>query len=326
MEFGTIPSIMAVAIPVFLITMIIEWRMSRHADHGKGYLAKDAVASVSMGVGFLLIQAPMKAVTVAGYTWLYEHRIFDLEVGIGTWLLLLVAEDLCYYWYHRLHHTVRVLWASHINHHSSRFYNLSTALRQAWTSPFTGPIFWAVLPLLGFPVELVLIQQLVSLLYQYWIHTELIGSMGAFGWVFNTPAHHRVHHGKNPRYLDKNFGGIFIVWDRLFGTFQAEEEQVEFGLTHDIDSYNPVYIAFHEYLATARDVARARTWRGRWGYLFKAPGWREDGSGETVEQLQERLGADVSASQETNVCATSRSVPPGVAMRSAPARTELDMV
>ncbi len=294
MEWGTIPTIFAVAIPVFVLTMLIEWRMSRGHDHGHGYEAKDAAASVSMGIGFLLIQAPMKGVTVAGYAWLYQHRLFDLEVGVFTWLMLLLAEDLCYYWYHRLHHTVRILWASHVNHHSSRFYNLSTALRQAWTSPFTAPWFWMVLPLLGFPVELILIQQTVSLLYQYWIHTELIGSMGVFGSVFNSPSHHRVHHGSNLHYLDKNYGGIFIIWDRLFGTFQAEDVAPVYGLTTNIESYNPVVIAFHEFAAAARDVWQARSWRARVQFLIGPPGWREDGGG-SVAQLQEAARRDARA-------------------------------
>lgn len=288
MELSTPRTILLVALPVFFLTMLLERRLLR-GHHGRGYETKDATASVAMGVGFLVLQAPVKAAVIAGYLWLYEHRLFDLEVSASTWVLLLFAEDLCFYWYHRSHHTVRILWASHVNHHSSKFYNLSTALRQPWTSPVLAPMFWAVLPLLGFPVEMILVQQLLNLLYQYWVHTELVGSMGAYGWVFNTPSHHRVHHGKNPVYLDKNHGGIFILWDRLFGTFQAEVEPVEYGLTEDISSYNPVYIAFHEFIAVFRDVRQAKTLQAKLRYLFGAPGWREDGTGQTVRELQRAL-------------------------------------
>ena len=279
MNLGTVETIYAVAMPVFALTMFIEWRMAKDHDSDR-YDVKDAAASINMGVGYLLLQLLMKALPIGAFMWLYEHRLFDIEVGVLSWVLLLFAEDFCYYWYHRLHHTVRILWASHVNHHSSKFYNLSTALRQSWTAPVTGPFFWAILPLLGFPVEMVLVQQAINLMYQYWIHTESIGSMGSFGAVFNTPSHHRVHHGKNPQYLDKNYGGIFIIWDRLFGTFEKEEEAVVYGLTTDISSHNPIYIAFHEFGAAFRDVVRARSWTARIFYLLGAPGWRE---GETDE-------------------------------------------
>jgi sterol desaturase/sphingolipid hydroxylase (fatty acid hydroxylase superfamily) len=288
MEFGAVETILAVAIPVFILTMLVEWRLSD--DHeGRGYEGKDAMASLAMGIGYLAIQTPAKAVVVGMYYWLYQHRLFDLEVGVALWFGLLFAEDFCFYWYHRLHHTVRVLWASHINHHSSKFYNLSTALRQPWTAPFTGPLFWLPLPLFGFPVEMILVQQLINLLYQYWIHTELVGSLGRFGLVFNTPSHHRVHHAKNPIYLDKNYAGIFIIWDRLFGTFESESESepVVFGITEDIDTYNPLKIAFHEFAATYRDVLRARSWKARLHYVVGPPGWKEDESGKRVRDPQQ---------------------------------------
>ena len=316
MEFGSVNTLLIVAIPVFIITMVVEGLISRDHD-GAGYIGKDTMASLLMGIGYLLIQLPIKGFTIAGYVWLYEHRFFDLEVGIGTWLMLLFAEDFCFYWYHRTHHTVRILWASHINHHSSKFYNLSTALRQPWTAPVMGPIFWAILPLLGFPVEMILIQQLVNLLYQYWIHTELIGSMGWFGSVFNTPSHHRVHHGKNPRYLDKNYGGTFIIWDRLLGTFQAEDEAVQYGLTTDIESYNPFYIAFHEFFAAFRDVVGARTMWGRVQYLIGPPGWREDGSGQSVRELQEELERKAKVEQSEQL-SKPMTIPPPTAPVAAP--------
>ena len=189
-----------------------------------------------------------------------------------TWLLLFVAEDLVYYWYHRTHHTIRILWASHVVHHSSQFYNLSTALRQTWT-PMTGLPYWLPLAFF-FPPWMILLQQSVSLLYQFFLHTERVGKL----WrpvelVMNTPSHHRVHHATNPEYLDRNYGGILIVWDRLFGSFEAEGDRVVYGLTKNIETFNPVRVATHEYAAIWADLRRARSWGDRMGYLFRGPGW-----------------------------------------------------
>ena len=140
-------------------------------------------------------------------------------------------------------------------------------------------VFWLPLVLLGFHPLMIVLAQTFSLLYQYWIHTELIERMGAFGWVFNTPSHHRVHHAANPQYLDRNYGGILIVWDRLFGTFETEQEPVQYGLTTNIGTYNIFVVAFHEWRAMLKDIIEAKSWMGRLWYLIALPGWREDGSG-----------------------------------------------
>jgi sterol desaturase/sphingolipid hydroxylase (fatty acid hydroxylase superfamily) len=203
--------------------------------------------------------------------------------------VLFFAEDCAYYWFHRLHHEVRVLWAAHVNHHSSQHYNLSTALRQPLLTPFTGPWFWMPLPLIGFPPWMVLTAQAWSLLYQFWLHTEVIDRLGPLEWVLNTPSHHRVHHGSNVRYLDKNHGGILIIWDRLFGTFAKETERVVYGLTTNIETYNPLRIGFHEIASISRDVAGAPTVKAKLGYLFAPPGWSHDGSTQTATQLQRSL-------------------------------------
>jgi sterol desaturase/sphingolipid hydroxylase (fatty acid hydroxylase superfamily) len=279
------------AIPLFLVTVGLEAWLVRRRERKEGptlagHTTKDSFASLAMGVGFLVVEASLKLLPFAGLAWLYQFRIFDIRPAWWSWLLLLVAEDFCYYWFHRLHHEVRTLWAAHINHHSSTHYNLTTALRQSWTTPLTGFLFWAPLPLLGFPVEMILIQKSISLLYQYWLHTELIDKLGWFGIVFNTPSHHRVHHGRNPIYLDRNHAGIFIIWDKMFGTFEPEAEPVDYGLTKNIHTYNPVRIAFHEWASMLKDVWNAKTWRGRLGYLVMPPGWREDGSGKTSHALR----------------------------------------
>jgi len=211
MEAGSYWQILSIAIPIFFLTMVIEWRIAKGNAKSRGYMSKDTAASLSMGIGYLLIQLPLKGMALGLYLWLYNRRLFDFELGVFSWVLLIIAEDFCFYWYHRTHHTFRILWASHVNHHSSKFYNLSTALRQPWTAPLIGPFFWLPLPFLGFPVEWIVIQQVLNLLYQYWIHTELIGSMGWFGLVFNTPSHHYLHPGPNQRYLNKNHASKSIV-------------------------------------------------------------------------------------------------------------------
>ena len=184
-------------------------------------------------------------------------------------------------------HNVRFLWASHVIHHSSQRYNLSTALRQTWTGNFTGSfIFWLWMPLIGFQPLMIVFLQSVSLLYQFWIHTEVINKMSRwFEFIFNTPSHHRVHHASDLKYLDKNHAGILVIWDRMFGTFQKEEEKPTYGLTTNIASYNPLIIATHEWWAILKDVVKNPGYT--MGYLFGPPGWSHDGSRKTTRQLRE---------------------------------------
>ncbi|MCB9787607.1 MAG: sterol desaturase family protein [Deltaproteobacteria bacterium] len=275
------------AIPFFILTMLAEWGLLRHRGDLAGYALRDSAASISMGLGNVLIAAAFRVVAFGLFLLLWEHRLFELDSS-AWWFFpaLILLEDHCYYWFHRASHEVRLFWAAHVNHHSSTHYNLSTALRQSWTSPLVGVIFWAPLALIGFHPTFILLAQAISLLYQYWLHTELIRTMGPLEWALNTPSHHRVHHGRNPEYLDRNYAGILIVWDRLYGSFEQERAPVDYGLTVNLESYNPVVIAFHEWRAMLGDVARARTWRGRLGYLLGPPGWREDGAGKTSRTLR----------------------------------------
>ncbi len=274
------------AIPIFGITMLLEWRLTMRKEV-TGYRAKDSAANITMGLGNLAIMFGTKALSFGVFLLLFQYRLFDLPASAWwVWLLLIPCDDFFYYWYHRAGHEVRLFWAAHVNHHSSTTYNLSTALRQSWTGPLVGWIFWIPMPLLGFHPLMIVMAQSISLLYQYWIHTELIEDLGPLEWVMNTPSHHRVHHGSNTRYLDRNHGGILIIWDRLFGTFEPERVRPTYGLRTNIESHNPIVIAFHEWQAMLRDVRKAETWRGRLGYLFAAPGWREDGTGATSRDLQ----------------------------------------
>ncbi|MEU1464071.1 sterol desaturase family protein [Streptomyces sp. NPDC005727] len=264
------------AIPAFVLLVVVEalsYRFLPDEDE-RGYELRDTVTSMSMGAGSQVVAVPWKAVTVVVYAALFTVAPWQLSPSSAwTWPVLFLADDLAYYAFHRAHHRVRVLWASHVVHHSSVRFNLSTALRQSWT-PMTGLPFWLPLALLGIPPWMILLQQAFSLVYQFFLHTERVDKL----WrpvelVFNTPSHHRVHHGSNNEYLDRNYGGILIVWDRLFGTFEPEGARAVYGLTKNIGTYNPVRVAFHEYTAAWRDVRTARNWRQRAGYLFGPPGW-----------------------------------------------------
>lgn len=279
------------SIPAFIALIVLEVLWAKRHPEAKGYELRDTVASLSMGLANVGVAAAVKALSIPFFAFVYEYRILDLGQPAlwWSWLVLLVAEDFCYYWFHRSHHEVRLLWAVHVNHHSSQHYNLSTALRQALLTPLTGPIFWAPLALVGYPPWMILTAQAWSLLYQFWLHTESIKTLGPLEWVLNTPSHHRVHHGKNVRYLDRNHGGIFIIWDRLFGTFAKETERVVYGLTKDIHTFNLIEIGFHELAAIAADVRRAPTLRAKLGYIFAPPGWSHDGSSQTAGQLHEQL-------------------------------------
>ena len=281
--------IITYAIPFFIVTMAIEIFLFRGKGVGaarlRGYEWRDTLASLSMGIGSLIVKLPVVGAIFAINSAVFEYRLFELDRSVWWfWPLLIVCEDFCYYWFHRLHHEIRFLWAGHINHHSSTHYTLSTALRQPWTTILTGIVFWLPLPLLGFDPAAILTAQSISLVYQYGLHTELVGKLGPLEWVMNTPSHHRVHHGRNPLYLDRNHGGIFIVWDRLFGTFEVESSEVDYGLTTNISTYNPLRIAFHELAATARDVVHASSARQAFAFLLGPPGWSNDGSRQTSKQ------------------------------------------
>jgi sterol desaturase/sphingolipid hydroxylase (fatty acid hydroxylase superfamily) len=268
------------AVPAFVILLVAEalsFRLTGDHDHDHdlvGYEASDTATSITMGLGNVIINVGWKAVVVVIYAALYE--LTPLRVPSDAWwawVVLFVADDLAFYWYHRVSHEVRVFWGSHVVHHSSQHFNLSTALRQPWV-PMTALPFWLPLALLGFKPWMILAQQAISLTYQFWIHTERIRRLPApFELVLNTPSHHRVHHGANEIYLDRNYGGITIIWDRLFGTFAGESERVRYGLTKNIETHVPTRVAFHEYAAILRDLRRARTWRERAGYAFRGPGW-----------------------------------------------------
>ncbi|MGH8530490.1 MAG: sterol desaturase family protein [Nevskiales bacterium] len=260
------------SIPAFLLLIGGELWYAR-ASRQQLYEWRDSMACLTMGLGNVIISAAWKALAMGAlFAWIYQYRWFEIPANTWwSWALLIVLEDFFYYWFHRLHHEIRFMWAAHVNHHSSQRFNLAVALRQSWTTPMTGFIFWAPLALIGFHPLMIITQQAISLLYQFWIHTESIKKLGPLEWVMNTPSHHRVHHGSNPQYIDRNYAGIFIVWDKLFGSFEPEVEKVKYGLTRNVQTFNPIMIAFHEWVAMWRGFWRCKTWRGRFSQLFGRP-------------------------------------------------------
>jgi sterol desaturase/sphingolipid hydroxylase (fatty acid hydroxylase superfamily) len=271
------------AVPAFVLLLVVEavsFKVAQREDM-RGYEAKDTRTSLSMGLGNVVINTGWKAIVLLIYVGLYELTPLRVpDDAVWAWVLLFFLDDFAYYWFHRISHEVRVFWASHVVHHSSQYFNLSTALRQTWT-PMTYFPFWAPIALLGFKPWMIFTMQAVSLMYQFWIHTERIRKLPRwFEYIFNTPSHHRVHHGANHVYLDRNYAGILIIWDRMFGTFQGEDEPVKYGLTKNIRTFSPPKVAFHEWVAVWHDVRNASNWRERLGYAFGGPAWRPNGHGE----------------------------------------------
>jgi sterol desaturase/sphingolipid hydroxylase (fatty acid hydroxylase superfamily) len=273
------------AIPAFIFLMVVESVLTSRARL-RGYEARDTATSLTMGVGNVLIDLFMKSVHFVLLGAVATFALFDIAGNWWEWILLLIGTDFCYYWFHRLSHEVRFLWSAHVNHHSSRHYNLSTALRQSWTTPFTSLLFYWPLALLGFDPAAILASSAINTIYQFWIHTEVIDRTGPLEWVINTPSHHRVHHGRNVEYLDRNYGGILIVFDRLFGSFEPERAPVDYGLTKNLDSFNPIVVAFHDWQAMIRQFRSAASWREALGYVFQPPGWSPNGESLTARQMR----------------------------------------
>jgi sterol desaturase/sphingolipid hydroxylase (fatty acid hydroxylase superfamily) len=288
----------AYAIPAFVVLVLIEMLWARR-NRPQAYEPRDTLLSLAFGLGSTVAGLIAGGAVLAAFMWLYQFRLFDAEprwwAVWWAWPLCFVLDDLAYYWFHRLAHRVRWFWASHVNHHSSQHYNLSTALRQTWTGFFAISFaFSAPLVLLGFHPGMIAICSGLNLIYQFWIHTEAIGRMPRwFEAVMNTPSHHRVHHAINPVYLDRNFAGVFIVWDKMFGTYVEEEDahRPVYGIVRQLGSFNLLHALFHEWIAIGRDIARA-PWRHKLNYLLREPGWSHDGSRQTSGDIRRQWQSD----------------------------------
>lgn len=274
------------AIPVFMLTIVLEGWWARRKKIPT-YDLPDAITSLHIGI---MSQVLGKFTRVSIYFVIYEKfRITEWsQSSILLWVIALLFYDLCYYWAHRMGHEVGILWAAHVVHHSSEYYNLSTALRQTSSGFLFGWIFYIPMAIAGVPPFMFIVVGLIDLLYQYWVHTELIGRLGWVDFVFVTPSNHRVHHGQNDYCIDKNYGGILIVWDRIFGTFEDEREgeKIIYGVRKPLQSFSPVWANLHFYKDLWMSFLQAKGWRSKLGVFFAPPGGWRDGPIEHLDTSQ----------------------------------------
>lgn len=264
----------ALSIPVFFLLIGIELLVGL-LKHRELYRFNDALTNINLGIGSQIVGVMMKGVFIWGYLFLYEHRLYSFPNTWWSWLLLFLGVDFFYYWFHRLSHEINALWAAHIVHHQSEDYNLSVALRQSWFQGWFSWAFYLPLAVVGFDPIMFAAVNSFNTLYQFWIHTTTIKTLGPLEWVINTPSHHRVHHGSNPKYIDRNHAGSLIIWDRIFGTFQKEEEEVIYGITSPLNSWNPFWANFH-YWKDLWELSKQSRGIDKVKVFLYPPGWQPE--------------------------------------------------
>lgn len=269
------PNLITLAVPFFFLLVAIEALIGRRLGR-RLYRFPDAITDIGCGVASEVVKVFIHVALVAVYMAVYRYRLFELSPrSPWTWAIAIVGLDLCYYWWHRVSHEVNFLWAAHVVHHTSEDYNLAVALRQAIMTHFTSTPFYLPLALLGVPPAVYLASYAINLAYQFWIHTELIRKLARpVELVMNTPSHHRVHHGTNPQYLDRNYAGIFVIWDRLFGSFEPEGETPVYGTVKPLASYDALTVQFHYWGEMWRMAKSATDWRDKLRVIWKGPAWR----------------------------------------------------
>jgi alkylglycerol monooxygenase len=271
------------AIPFFFLLIGIEYAIAR-AQKKVYFRFHDSIASLSCGIVQQMTGVLLKVLLIGSYVWAYEQlSITKLLASSGlVWIWAFVLVDLAYYWFHRASHRINFMWAAHVVHHQSEQYNLTTALRQSAFQGLMSAVFYLPLAILGFPPLVFFTAVTLNTLYQFWIHTRLIGKMGPLEWVLNTPSHHRVHHAIDPEYIDKNYAGMFIVWDRVFGTFTRESSPVHYGTVKGFRSWNPLWANFDEWVSILKLCFHGRNWRERAYAWIAPPEWRPKSMGGTV--------------------------------------------
>jgi alkylglycerol monooxygenase len=276
--------LIALAVPFFLLAIVIELLIDKVRATGL-FRANDAINSLSAGILSTTSGYFTRFLSLVAWGYVLQHFAlidmpigwFDLSArGVMLWIAAAIIWDFCYYWFHRFSHEISILWAAHAVHHQSEDYNLTTALRQTSTGFLFGWIFYLPIFLLGFPLEVVVAVNAVNLIYQFWVHTQVVRRLGVLDYILVTPSNHRVHHAQNERYIDKNYGGMLILWDRLFGTFEDEsdDEPVVFGVRKPLASWNPFWANWQVYDYLLFDAVRTRRWRDKIGIWFHRTGWR----------------------------------------------------
>ena len=263
--------------PLFFVLMALEWLGGR-LQRRRVFRGTDVFANLSLGTAQTVFGAVAAGLLAGAYVTLYSVRLFDIpSTSVGAWVLLMLGTDFCYYWFHRASHRVHLAWVAHAPHHQSEDYNLSVALRQGPIQPLFSRLFYLPLALLGFPPAMFATAAALNTLYQFWVHTELIRTLGPLEWILVTPSHHRVHHACNGRYLDKNHGGMLIIWDRMFGTFEAEHERVTYGTVKPVRTFNPLVAALTPFRELAASIRRTPRFLDKLKVAFMPPGWSPPG-------------------------------------------------
>ncbi|MDB2668667.1 sterol desaturase family protein [Alphaproteobacteria bacterium] len=282
-----------VFIPFFLLFVVLEMLAVRVFRANGNVDVKDDGVSVFLGLMSAVMNGFAAFLTIGALYWAAQYQLFDVPMTFAMLALCFVLDDFRFYLHHRIAHRVRWVWAMHFVHHSSNRFSFAVALRQPWTKHFSGTMMLKLpLVMLGFDPLMVIFCGAVNAIYQFFLHTQTIGMLPRwYEFIFNTPSHHRVHHGRNPQYLDANYAGTLIIWDRLLGTFASEKEKVDFGLVSPLTSLNPVRILLTEYIATFKDISqRGLTIKQRLAYLLGPPGWSHDGSRLSSLDIKRQAG------------------------------------
>ena len=294
-EFDMANAAIKYAFPAFIIIMIIEYYMAKHL-----FDLKESFAGLLIAIGASFITTATKAVTLGIFFVVFEYSK-DLRMdllgyesfgwGVSAWIAVILLDDMCFYWHHRFSHSIRILWAAHIPHHSAKKFNFTIGIRNGWFIPFYKPIWWLWIPLIGFEPIMMVSATVLNGVYQFTLHTQLMPSLGWIGKIINNSYQHRAHHSCNVEYLDRNHGGIFLIWDHLFGTFVNVNDDIklQYGVIHDPNTNNVIKIHTHEFQDIWRDVRSVSSWSDKLKYIFYPPGWSHDGSTKTTKQLQREI-------------------------------------
>ena len=252
----SVNEVYAIGAPIVLAMIFFEILVSNFQNQNF-YKRSDTLCTIGLLLGNIIVAFAIKGTVLAFHIYLYQFRAFDFVNQIpiwALWIITFISIDLVFYIYHRMSHRIRFLWAIHLSHHSSEEMNFAVSFRQAWFGPISKIPFFMVLPLLGFDPTIVAVAGVISTLWGIVGHTQVIGKLGPLEWIFNTPSHHRVHHGSNKQYIDKNYGNLLIIWDRMFGTFEPEEEAVKFGLVNNVNTFNPVKVTFIAWMSMINEL------------------------------------------------------------------------